>query len=136
MFPFLDIAFKLIEKIIPDPQAKQAAQLELLKMQQAGDFKELEADLAVQLAQIDVNKEEAKSANPFVSGWRPAVGWVGVLGLLYTFLLRPLISFTSSVYGGPSAPAIDVTELMFLLGGLLGFGGMRSWEKFKGVARD
>lgn len=135
MFPFLDVAFKLIDRILPDPQAKQAAQLELLKMQQAGEFKLLEADLQVQLAQIDVNKEEAKSTNPFVSGWRPAVGWVGVLGLLYTFLLRPLITFAASVFGGPEAPPIDITELMFLLGGLLGFGGMRSWEKMRGVAR-
>jgi hypothetical protein len=128
---FLELGLKLIEKLIPDPQAKQSAQLELLKLQQAGEFKQLEADVAVQLAQIEVNKTEASSANPFVSGWRPAVGWVCVLGLLYTFLLQPLLSY----FGQRAAPAIDMSDLLILLGGLLGFGGLRTFEKVKGVAR-
>ena len=134
--PFLDIGAKLIDKLIPDPAAKQAAQLELLKLQQAGEFKSLEADLSVQLGQIEVNKIEAASTNPFVSGWCPAVGWCGVLGLLYTFLGQPLITWAASMYGKPAAPITDTTDLFLLLGGLLGMGGMRTWEKSKGVARN
>ncbi len=136
MIPFLDPILKIVEKIIPDPQARDAAKLELLKLQQEGEFRAIEIELQAQLAQIEVNKVEAASSNPFVSGWRPAVGWVGVIGLLYTFLLRPLITFVAAIYGFPPAPEIDITELMVLVTGLLGFGGLRSWERHKGVARE
>lgn len=131
MIPFLDVALKLIDKLLPDPAAKQAAQLELLKLQQAGEFKALESDMQIQLAQIDVNKTEAANSSPFVSGWRPAVGWVCVLGLLYSFLVRPLLGY----FGGTVAPPIDMGDLLILLGGMLGFGGLRTFEKIKGVAR-
>lgn len=133
---FLNIGMKVLDRVLPDKAAREAAQLELLKLQQAGDFKELDAEIQVQIAQIDVNKEEAKNANPFVSGWRPAVGWVCVIGLLYTFLLQPIGSWVSGMYGGPVAPLIDMGNLLILLGGMLGLGGLRSFEKVKGVARD
>lgn len=128
----LDIGLKLIDRLIPDPAAKSAAQLELLKLQQQGDLAQLEADVKVNVAQIEVNKVEAASASPFVSGWRPAVGWVCVLGLLYTFLLAPFLTY----FGGRVAPAIDIGNLVLLLGGLLGLGTLRTVEKVKGVARD
>lgn len=127
----LDVGTKLIDRLIPDPEKKAQAQLELLKMQQAGEFRALEADMQVQLAQIEVNKTEATNPNLFVSGWRPAVGWVCVLGLLYTFVLRPLMGY----FGGTAAPAIEMSDLIVLLGGLLGFGGLRTFEKIKGVSR-
>ena len=132
--PFLDIGAKLIDKLIPDPAAKQAAQLELLKLTQAGEFKQIEADLSANLAQIEVNKEEAKSGSLFVSGWRPAVGWCGVLGLFYTFVGQPLFTWISAFWMKPAAPSVDTSDLFLLLGGLLGFGGMRMTEKIKGVA--
>ncbi len=131
MLPFFEIGLKLIDKLFTSPAEKQAAQLELLKLQQAGEFKALEADMQIQLAQIDVNKAEATSGNFFVSGWRPAVGWTCVLGLCYTFLARPLLSY----FGSTIAPTIDMGDLLVLLGGLLGFGGLRTFEKLKGVAR-
>src|SRR5437867_1952417 len=110
--PILDIGSKLIDRIFPDPAQKAQAQLELIKLQQAGEFKALEADLQIQVAQIDVNKTEAASSKFFVSGWRPAVGWVCVLGLAYTFLLRPLISYVGAYFGGVHAPEIDMGNLL------------------------
>lgn len=136
MFPILDLGMKVLDRVLPDKSAREAAQLELLKLQQAGDFKELEADLQARLAQIEVNKIEAASPNPFVSGWRPAVGWCGVIGMLYTFVGQPLLTYLGGIYGWPDAPKIDTSELMILLGGLLGLGGMRSYEKTQGVARN
>ena len=136
MFDFLSIGVKLIDKLIPDPAAKQAAQLELLKLQQAGDFKVMETELAGQLAQIEVNKVEAASMNPFVSGWRPAVGWTCVLALLYEFLGQPLLTYVAGMYSKPPAPTIDTTQLFMLVGSMLGISGMRMTEKLKGVARD
>jgi hypothetical protein len=85
---------------------------------------------------------KAASSNPFVSGWRRAVGWVGVLGPAYQFLGYPLMQWAWAfgqgvdlIAQGLSAPPdLDVEQLMTLLAGLLGFGGMRSFEKHKGLA--
>ena len=129
--PIFDIGLKLIDKLFPNPEEKQKAQLELLKLQQAGEFKAIDADMQIQLAQIDVNKTEAGSSSFFVAGWRPGVGWICVLGLAYQYLGRPV----ASMFLSAPAPEIDTGDLMILLGGLLGFGGLRTFEKIKGVAR-
>jgi Holin of 3TMs, for gene-transfer release len=130
----LEYGLKIIDRVVPDPAAKQAAQLELLRLQQAGEFKQIDADVQASSAQVEVNKVEASNPNLFVSGWRPAAGWVCVLGLLYSFLLRPIISYIGSLFGAPAAPAIDMANLLVLLGGLLGLGGLRTFDKIRGVA--
>src|ERR1044071_7342053 len=89
---------KVLDKIIPDPQAKAAAQLELLKLQQAGEFKELDAQLQRDLAQAEINKAEATSGNAFAASWRPLCGYVCVLGLAYQFLLQPLLGWGSGIW--------------------------------------
>jgi len=94
------------------------------------------------LAQVEVNKIEAASSSVFVSGWRPAVGWIGVLGLAYQFLGYPLMQWLWAFGQGVDIipkglqppPDLQTEQLMTLLAGLLGFGGMRSFEKSKGVA--
>jgi hypothetical protein len=106
------------------------------------DLEEKKIDQATDLAQVDINKIEAASSSLFVSGWRPAVGWVGVFGLAYQFLGYPVMQWGWSFLQGvdiiPSGlaapPNLDVEQLLVLLSGLLGFGGMRSFEKHKGVA--
>lgn len=106
------------------------------------DLEEKKIDQATDLAQVEINKIEAASSSVFVSGWRPAVGWVGVLGLAYQFLGYPLMQWCWAFGQGidiipkelHAPPDLDVEQLMTLLAGLLGFGGMRSFEKHKGVA--
>lgn len=128
--PILDI----IGKAIPDPQAKAQAQLEILRLQQAGEFKEIDANLQVALAQIQVNQTEAQSADFFRGGWRPAVGWCGVVGLLYTYLAQPLLAWASGIWHVPAPPSLDLGDLLTLLAGLLGLSGMRTFERIKGKA--
>lgn len=105
-------------------------------------LKELELDFAkfmadngikIQLAQIDVNREEARSGNWFVAGWRPACGWIGALALGYAALLEPFLRFGAKVWMGYSGtfPAIDTTITMQVLFGILGLGAYRSVEKVK-----
>lgn len=130
----IDAALKVVDKVIPDPQAKAHAQLELLKLQQAGEFKQIEADLQVMLAQAEVNKTEAASNDPFRAGWRPAVGWVCVAGMGYTYILQPFFAWVSLTRGWAIPPNIDTMDLLIMLGGMLGFGGMRSFERIKGKA--
>lgn len=90
------------------------------------------------MGQVEVNKVEAAHTNWFVAGWRPAVGWVGTVGLGYSFVIEPLISWSARViwkYGG-DFPALDTNTLMVLVTGMLGFGGLRTYERAKGIAND
>lgn len=124
----------ILDKAIPDPEAKARAQLELMKMQQDGEFKELDAQLQVSLAQAEINKMDAASSNAFQSGWRPLAGYMCVAGMGYEFLLRPLLPWLLTVMGveAPELPSLDAVlfELMF---GMLGLGTLRTADKWKRV---
>ena len=83
-------------------------------------------------AQIEVNKVEAGSTNLFVSGWRPFVGWTCGFALCYHFVLQPLLMFVLSAIGKPmELPVFDMTTLTTVLMGMLGLGGLRTYEKVK-----
>jgi hypothetical protein len=125
-----DLGGKIIDKLFPDKDAADKAKLELLKLQQAGEFKQLEMEQAERLQQVAVNLEEAKSPNVLVSGWRPGVGWVCVLGLCYSVFIQPILISC----GVGRAPILDVSVIIELLFALLGIGGYRTMEKLKGVA--
>lgn len=117
----IDTALRVLEKVLPDPQAKLTAQLELLRLQLA-------------LAQTRINEEEAKSADLFRAGWRPGAGWVCVLGLFYQFLAQPLIAWGSTWAAIPAPPVLQLGDLYGLLFGMLGLGAYRTFEKSKGRA--
>lgn len=126
----------LLDKLIPDPEARAKAQLDLLKLQQDGAFKELDAQLQVNLAQAEINKVEAASQNGFQAGWRPLAGYACVAGLGYEFLLRPMLPWVltvSGVQGVPDLPSLDgvLFELMF---GMLGLGTLRTADRWKRVS--
>lgn len=95
----------------------------------------LEADKAVILGQVELNKIEAQSGSNFRAGWRPATGWVCVIALFYQFLLRPLLPWIFDVSGFQAGvlPTLEMGSLMTLLGGMLGLGSMRTFEKVKGI---
>jgi hypothetical protein len=132
--PIVEKVIDVVGKIIPDPEAKARAQLEVLKLQQAGEFKQIDADLQVMLAQASINQEEAKSPDMFRGGWRPAVGWVCVTGMAYTYVVSPIMAWFGGIYGWPVPPQIDTYDMLIMLGGMLGFGGMRSFERIRGKA--
>jgi len=123
------IGAKLLDKIIPDKDAREKAQADLLKAAQDQDFQKA-------MAQIEVNKVEAQNSNLFVSGWRPAVGWTCVIGLVYNFIMYPLLLWFIAVTGSSIEPPPMFSEnLMELVLGMLGLGALRTYEKFKGVNR-
>ena len=89
------------------------------------------------MGQIEVNKVEAASSSVFVAGWRPFIGWVGGVGLAYSFVLSPFIEFIARANGYVGdMPMPDAGQLMTLILGMLGVGAMRSYEKVKGVATN
>ena len=94
------------------------------------------------LEKIEVNKIEASSSSVFVSGWRPAIGWIGVAAMAYQFLLYPLFQWAWKYLqamgwvptGMDPPPVLEADQLWVILSGILGIAGMRSFEKTKGVA--
>jgi hypothetical protein len=125
---------KILDKVIPDPQAKAQAQLEMLRLNQAGEFKEIDSQLQRDLAQVEINKIEAGSDSFFKSGWRPAVGWTCAGGLAYQILIRPLIGWTcANLWGWTAPPSLEMDTLLTLLFSMLGLGAYRTAEKIKGA---
>lgn len=126
-----EIGKTIIEKVWPDPEVQAKAQIELLKLQQEGAFRELDVDLQLKMAQIELNKIEAAQNGAFKGGWRPAVGWICAAGLLYEFLIRTILPWTLTVILGHEVPAMPSLDnvLMELLFAMLGLGMYRSYEK-------
>lgn len=108
------------------------------------DLQAAKVDADLVGSQIEVNKEEAKHASLFVSGARPAVVWVGVAALAYKYIAHPLLLWGWALAqaqgyldaGAAPPPSLDTEEVLAVLFGVLGIGGMRTFEKVRGVARD
>ena len=99
---------------------------------------ELETALhSANLAQLEVNKAEAAHKSVFVAGWRPFVGWVCGVSLAYHFILSPLLQFGFALAGlDQELPEFEFSQLSTVLMGMLGLGGLRTFEKMKGVSRE
>lgn len=121
--PFMSVISKVLDRVIPDKNARAAAGEELNAAEQSGE-------LQLMLGQLEVNKVEAAHKSLFVSGWRPMVGWVCGIGLGYNVILSPFLDIWFDM------PVVDPAMLYPVLMGMLGMGGLRTAEKFKGVARS
>jgi len=120
----------LLDKFIEDKDAKNALAHEISTMAERHA-----QDLAK--GKLEVNKVEAVSASLFVAGWRPAVGWVCVLGMASNFVLIPMGNFVLALVDSTiTIPLIDTSTMMPVLLGMLGLGAMRSVEKIKQVSRE
>jgi hypothetical protein len=108
--------------------------LELKKLEIKHRDRLIELGFKAMEAQTDINMQEAKHPKIFVSGWRPFIGWVCGIGLLCNYILTPIIDFILDLLGiGNIPPIFDTSELLPLVMSLLGLGGMRTYEKYKGV---
>ena len=120
----------LLDKFIEDKDKKNAIAFELSTMAERHA-----QELAK--AQIAVNQKEAAHKSLFVAGWRPAVGWVCVLGMASNFMVIPLANFALALAESTVVvPVLDLTQMMPVLMGMLGLGAMRTVEKAKGVQRE
>lgn len=115
-------ATKLLDKFIPDADTKQKIAHELATMSENHAQE-------IALAQIKLNTEDAKG-NWFQSGWRPATGWVCVLGFGVNFLVSPLLAGF-----GVDIPQADTATMLPVLMGMLGLGGLRTVERVKGKGK-
>lgn len=115
----------LLDKFIPDvnERAKLAQEIATLAARQAHELS---------MAQIDLDKTEAGSDSLFKGGWRPFIGWICGSAFAYNFIAQPLLIFFYTMISGhpPPLPTLDIASLMTILGGMLGLGGMRTFEKY------
>lgn len=121
----------LLDKFIPDADERNRLAHEIATMSTRHAH-----ELAK--SQIEVNKAEAAHKSMFVAGWRPFVGWVSGVALAWHFIGQPLAVFVIAYTGieTPPLPAFDMDSLLTVLLGMLGLGGLRTFEKTKGVARE
>lgn len=116
-----DLASSVINKIWPDKSEAEKQQLA--------------AAVMVVQGQLDINKVEAANPSVFVSGWRPFIGWVCGYACAWNWIGLPIVKLALLLWGHPVdlAPA-NLTEMMPILLGMLGLGGLRTMEKINGVA--
>ena len=120
----------LLDKFIEDKDQKAKLAHEIATMGEKHSQEAL-------LAQLEINKAEAASGSLFKGGWRPFVGWTCGIAFAYHFVLQPLLIFIFAYIGleTPDLPQFDVGTLLPVLGGMLGIGGLRSYEKTKGLTK-
>lgn len=86
--------------------------------------------------QLEINKAEAQSRNVFIAGWRPFLGWTMGFAMAYNYVIQPIAIFVLAQLDYLVAlPALDMTEMMPVLLGMLGLGGLRTYEKKKGISK-
>jgi len=123
----------LLDKFIEDKDQKNQLAHDIATMAQKHAHES-------NMAQVDVNKAEAQHRSIFVAGWRPFIGWVCGLALAYHFILYPIVvfilaSFPTETFTIDQLPKFDMDRLMTVLLGMLGLGGLRTFEKSKGLTK-
>ncbi len=120
----------IVGRFLPEDKEKKAAA-----------EREIQAKLTehlakIDIAQLEINKQEAAHRSVFVAGWRPFIGWTCGVALAYTYVLQPVLVFILAQTGHlVQLPTMNLGEMMPVLMGMLGLGGLRTYEKFKGVSK-
>ena len=119
---------EVLDRVVPDQAAAAKAKLEM-------EAKLLEAATAQASQQAEINKTEAQHSSIFVAGWRPYIGWVCGMAIAWAFLVAPMLSWLLPVIGVVAVvPPLQTEFLLELVFAMLGLGGLRTFEKLKGVA--
>ena len=120
----------VIGRFLPEDKEKRAAAEREIEKQLATHLAKID------LAQLEINKQEAAHRNIFVSGWRPFIGWSCGIAMCYAYIIQPITIFVLAQTGNlVSLPTLDLSEMMPVLLGMLGLGGLRSFEKYKKISK-
>lgn len=134
-----EIAKAIVDRTIPDPAQKEAAQRDIEVALAGREAAVATAAADIAKAQIGLNLAEAQGNDRFSARWRPAVGWICAFGFGYQFVVAPLLTWTTNLAGViigaaiPVAPALSINDLMVVLAGILGLGVQRTFERTQGV---
>lgn len=131
----LPIISAILTRVIPDQAKASEASIEIQKalLDRQGELDRTIHEAA--RAQAEINLKEAEHPSLFVAGWRPALGWICVAGMLYSFAGQPTLAWISGSFGWSVPPVVDTGVLVTLLTGMLGLAGVRTYEKVHGVER-
>jgi hypothetical protein len=102
--------------------------MELIKMAAQGEFQQV-------IAQLDINAREAMHQSVFVAGWRPFFGWAGGVGFVYAVVGQPMLAWLAAAKGWPTPPELNMDLLWVVITGMLGIGGLRTFEKVRKVVK-
>ena len=120
----------VIGRFLPEDKEKRAAAEREIEKQLATHLAKID------LAQLEINKQEAAHRNIFVAGWRPFIGWSCGIAMCYAYIIQPITIFILAQTGNlVSLPTLDLSEMMPVLLGMLGLGGLRSFEKYKKISK-
>ena len=120
----------VIGRFLPEDKEKRAAAEREIEKQLATHLAKID------LAQLEINKQEAAHRNIFVAGWRPFIGWSCGIAMCYAYIIQPITIFVLAQTGNlVSLPTLDLSEMMPVLLGMLGLGGLRSFEKYKKITK-
>jgi hypothetical protein len=126
----LNVANSVLDRLLPDKQANDAAKAALIQMQVQGELAQI-------AGQIQIDQTEAGSQSTFVAGWRPFVGWICGAAFAYAFILQPFLQFLlvafHSNFDASKLPNLNLEEMLPVLFGMLGLGALRSWDKTNGA---
>jgi hypothetical protein len=126
--PIFEIGKTLLDRFVPDPAKKAEAEMELVRMAADGELKQV-------MAQLEINAREAAHPSIFVAGWRPFFGWAGGIGFIYSVMLQPMLAWWSQIKGWPVPPVLNIDLLWVVITGMLGIGGLRTFEKSRGATK-
>lgn len=124
----LDIGKSLLERFFPDEEERRKAEADFLKSAMDGELKQV-------IAQLEINAREAQHSSTWVSGWRPFFGWCGGIGFAYATIVQPMMVWYGASKGWPAPPEINGDLLWVVITGMLGIGGLRTFEKVQKVSK-
>ena len=132
----ISAAWGIISKFIPDEKVKAQTQEALLKLSHEQAMALISQESLTRGGQIEINKVEAEADSLFKSGWRPLVGWICGIIFGFTYLILPIVQLGFYMFGHAEFPVINTAEVMSVLGGLLGLGALRTYDKKKKLDYD
>lgn len=126
--PLLSFGEKLLGRFFPNPEERAKAEADFLKFAAEGELRQV-------IAQLEINAREAAHPSIFVAGWRPFFGWSGGIGFLYATIGQPALAWLAAIKGWPQPPVLNLDLLWVVVTGMLGIGGLRTFEKSKGITK-
>lgn len=126
--PLLEFGKGIIGRFFPDKEEARKAEAEFLRLAMDGELKQV-------IAQLEINAREASHPSVWVAGWRPFFGWVGGVAFAYSVIGQPILTWIAFARGWSAPPAVESDLLWTVITGMLGIGGLRTFEKSKGVTK-
>lgn len=124
----LELGKDLLARFFPDPEKRREAEAQFLQDAMKGELQQ-------SIAQLEINAREAMNPSVWVSGWRPFFGWSGGVGFLYATIVQPILAWYGATKGWAPPPSINAELLWVVITGMLGIGGLRTYEKSKQVSK-